>query len=113
MTLIENFKAPPRGKLELLAENLRDLGQKVVRGFYLCYLRGQNRAEFAQQCAMFVSLLMGAAFLKVIMRADDEPVRQQAYCSLWTDMRQYEADSMMYTGAEPATLGFYTRTSVR
>ena len=39
---IENFRAPPRGKLELLADELRDLGQKEIRCLHLCYLRGQK-----------------------------------------------------------------------
>ena len=67
---LENFRAPPRGNLELLADELRDLGQKVIRCLHLTYLRGQgqNHAEFGLQCIKFVSVLMGAAFLRVLHR---------------------------------------------
>ena len=38
-------------------------------------------------------------------RADDDPSRQQAYCSLWMDLRQIESDSMMFC-TEAHTFGF-------
>ena len=100
---IEGFLAPPRGKFEELATTLRDLGQKMIRCLSANYLRtGQNPPEFHRGCVKFVSLLVGQAFLTALHRADSEPVRQQAYCSLWLIMRQHESDSIF----EPHFWGF-------